>query len=189
MGKARTGLGIALALASLAWIPSGVARADVTISLKTFDQLYNSLAVATRVTPDTAIKTYFDNVKLRLPKTGDVEEMSAPMLTGLTGLSGLFCERMIANDARISTPANRRAHRQVDFTKTPADMTEAIRQSVATEYARLFWQRDPTAAEQNLIVDLIGNAITTDDTTAAATPKILKIACTATATSLLAIVN
>jgi hypothetical protein len=170
--------------AALALAAAGPALADESISIKNFRQIYDSLKVVTAVTPDAEIQQAYREARTRLPRYGRIDEVSSPMLLAVTSLSGSFCKKMIAVDAARTDPAQRRAHRQVNFAQGPAGLSAAIKGSVAAEYAKLFWQRDPTSAEITMLTTAMDESAATVGTTAADTQKVLKVACTAVAASL-----
>lgn len=156
-----------------------------SISVKNFRQIFDSLRVITGVVPDAEVNQAYQDAKNRLPRYGRIDEVSSPMLLAVTAVSGSFCKKMIAIDASIANRTNRRAHRMVDFTLGPSGMTSDIRRSVIQEYSRLFWQRDPVDSEIQTVLTTMADAATAIPTTTPAdTQKVLKVACTAVASSL-----
>jgi hypothetical protein len=170
-------------------LPS-VALGQVAVGVKNFQQLLASYAAITGVDPgDSDISDYFAQSKTRLPKKGRVDELSSPALLTAGALGGLFCEKMIASDAALPA-AQRRAHKQVDFTKAPAAaLTSDVRTSVVGEYAGMFWQRSATATEQAALLAVFDESVTSGGTTPADTLLALRPVCGAVAGSLATLVN
>lgn len=178
-------LSIAMAMS---FASPALAETKVNAGLKTFDQILYSYIVATGVSIDTPIREYFANIKSRLPRTGDIEEMNSAMLAAATGLAGMICEKMIAQDSNLA-PASRRAHKDIDFSLAPSALPEAARLSTFRAYTQLFWLRLPSHAEENILLKTFSDAIGAEDTTAEATKKMLKLECSTVAVSIAALVN
>jgi hypothetical protein len=158
--------------------------AQGAISVKNFREIYDSLAASTGVDPnDATISAYYAQSYTRLPLTGAVAEVSSPGLLTLTALSGLFCKQMITNDAALS-PAQRRAHKAVDFTKGPAGLTAQVQQSVVEAYFGLFLSRSPSQDELAILTGEFTEAEQNLGTAATDTQSTLQAVCTSVASSL-----
>ena len=169
-------LGGLFLLASLAW-------AQGEFAIKNYRQILSSLSVITGVSANDAdIRRTFDETMTRLPKFGRIDEVNSSMLLALTSLSGMFCRKMIEADVRKAAD-QRRAHRAVDFTLPPVNLTEDIRRSVIGEYAGLFWGRTVTDDEATLVLATMTEAEPQVGVTAASTQQLLLVACTAMAAS------
>ncbi len=162
----------------------GQVGGDVPLALKNFRQLFESLAIVTHVSPtDPDVKQTFEETKARLPKLGQVDEISSPMLLAATSLSGTCCKKMIASDAALP-PAQRRAHHGIDFRDASLPFNRAARMNLVQEYANLFWHRAATDDELDSLLDVIGydseqRLLGLDERT-----KVLLMSCTATASSI-----
>ena len=164
--------------------------ADVAVGVKNFRQLFDSYVVITGVNAlDTEVQQTYQATMTRLPKDSDVEQLTTPMVLGVASLGGVFCKKMIANDAAKTDVTTRRAHTKVDFTKGPADLSDEIKKSVITEYAGLFWQRTPTDEEQAALLEVFSGAATGTVGTPAETTAVLRATCASVASSLNTIIK
>ncbi len=162
----------------------GQVGADVPLALKNFRQLFESYSVITRVpTSDPIVKQAFDDVKTRLPRHGQVSEVSSPMLLAATTLSGSFCKQMIQADSNLPQ-GQRRAHRGIDFSNASLAFNRASRMNQIQEYARLFWTRPATDAELDSLLEIIGYESEQRLLSLDERKKVLLMSCTATASSM-----
>lgn len=155
-----------------------------SVAIKNFREIYQSLIVATGVTPDADLIAAYSGVRDGLPKFGNVDEFSAPMVMAVTQLASLFCNAMITSDAGLADPSQRRAHKGVDFTKGMEAMTPAIRTSVLHSYTELYWQRDPTPDELKLLLSYMDTVSGADPKTTQGTTNALLLTCTLVSSSL-----
>lgn len=122
-----------------------------SIALKNFREIYESMKIVTGVVPSQSLYDLYQSVKDSLPKAGGVEEYNTLMQLDVSLLGGTFCREMITKDAAQTNPTLRWAHKDVDFAQPASGLTSVIRHSVIGEYAALFWQREATAEELNVL--------------------------------------
>src|SRR4051812_2698112 len=76
------------------------APASAQIAVKTHMQILESFAVITGVPAnDPEVQATYLASRSRMPRNGEIEEISTPMLLAVTGLAGIFCKKMIAADS------------------------------------------------------------------------------------------
>ena len=148
--------------------------------------MYSSITGVSDQTPE--IKEFVASAAARLPQTGSPDELSATSTLTFVSLAGLYCNSMINADAAQATTSLRRAHKGVNFTLTPAQLTAEVKAGVAAEYAQLFWQRTPGTNEAQELVGLM-NAVSVGLLTAADTKTVFLAACTAAGASLATIAH
>jgi len=174
---------------ALGFLAAAVAAASTParangLAVKNFRQVFDSLAVSTGVSPsDQAINDFYAQSYSRLPMTGSVTEVNSPALLTLTGLSGMFCNKMVVADSKLASAA-RRAHQAVDFTQGPAGLSSAIRQQTIEAYFGLFLSRSPSKEELAVIDGELDELAQNLGTKPADTLTALTAACTTVASSL-----
>jgi hypothetical protein len=158
--------------------------AHAQLAVKNFREIFDSLQVSTGVDPtDPGINAYYAQSYTRLPMTGAVAEVTSPGLLTFTAISGMFCQVMVANDAKL-VAAQRRATGPVDFTQGPKALTADIEQAVIENYFGLFLSRSPSAAELQLLQVEFTDVIKELSDKATETPTALTAVCTSVASSL-----
>jgi hypothetical protein len=166
-----------------------LAKDAEAVSLKNFRELAAFYSAATGVPlTDTKVQAAYQNVKSRLPKAGTVDEFSSPSVLAAIELGGAFCTSFINAEA-AATAANRRAHQQIDFTKSPRVLADADIMSVMSNYAKLFWLRDLTAAETTLFQGSVTKMKAASTDNAAGNKQLFLTMCTQVATSMDALDN
>lgn len=153
------------------------------ISIKNFREIFESLAVATGVTPTATHLNAFAQLRDVLPKFGEVEEVTPSMTLAVFKLSGHFCRSLISADA-IKIPEQRLAHKDINFTKVPKDIPQASRESVIHAYAGLFWQATPSAAEVTRMLTLMDELTATVPVSTTGTQSMLQMSCSAMASAI-----
>ncbi len=158
------------------------------LQVKNFKELYSAYSVVTNVSlKDPVVHETYLSARTRLPKYGDVEEVSSPMLMAVSALGGAFCQQMIEFDAKRD-PVLRWAHKGFDFSPDKVVASEQQRRAVIDTYAELFWQRSPTPEEEQSLLTAMGNDAT-KPLTLAARKQLLMVACSAVASSFEFILN
>ena len=161
----------------------------LAVSLKNFRELAAFYSAATAVPlTDPKVQAVYQNVKSRLPKAGTVDEFASPTVLAAIELSGAFCGSFITAEAAL-TPANRRAHQTIDFTKSPRVLADSDIDAAVANYTRLFWLRAPRPDEDAAFLATIGRLKTASTNDAPGTRQLLLSMCTQVATSLDALVN
>ncbi len=162
----------------------GTVGSEIPLALKNFRQLFESYAVITRIpTTDAVVRQAFDDVKTRLPRQGQVSEVSSPMLLAATTLSGAFCKQMIQGDSVLAS-GQRRAHRGIDFSNASLAFNRAARMNQIQDYARLFWNRSASDSELDSLLEVIGYESEQRLLSLDERKKVLLMSCTATASSM-----
>jgi hypothetical protein len=158
------------------------------VSLKNFRELAAFYSAATGVPmTDTGVQTAYTNVKSRLPKAGTVDEFASPTVLAAIELSGAFCTSFINAEAALPA-AKRRAHATIDFTKSPRVLANTDVLTTVHAYAKLFWLRDVTAAEDTLFNGTITTLKAASTDNVAGNKQLFLALCTQVATSLDALV-
>jgi hypothetical protein len=158
-----------------------------TVGVRNFIQSWDYLSQATGVDPNTpALRDYYDLAKTRLPKLGVVEELTPLSLLSTTALTGMFCAQMVKNDQALvgDQQSQRRAHRDVNFSKGATELTDLIQGSVIESYTSLFWARSPSNEEMQILKELFHDLVANASSTTEGLLPVLTGACTAVATSL-----
>jgi hypothetical protein len=159
------------------------------VSLKNFRELAAFYSAATGVPlTDPKVQTAYQNVKSRLPKAGTVDEFSSPSVLAAIELGGAFCGSFITAEA-AATPANRRAHQTIDFTKSPRVLADADILAVVHAYAQLFWLRPTTPNEDTVLQSTITTLKAASTDNVAGNKQLFLSLCTQVATSIEALVT
>ncbi len=139
----------------VAVLPSCLGQGDAPTEagVNNFRQVYESLISQTGVDPlqKPDIEKYFQEAVTRLPKSGTVEEMNSTSLLAITALSGMFCKAWISDEAKAAA-GERKTHTEVNF--DAKEMSDAEIQKMANRYALNFWQREATAEELKVLLEL-----------------------------------
>jgi len=121
----------------VATVPSCLGQEDqpVEASIGNFRQIYETLIATTGVDPlkKTEIAKYYAEAVTRLPRSGSVEEMNSTSLLAITALSGMFCKEWVT---------------------APETLTQEQWNETAVRYAKVFWQREPSAEEMTVLSGL-----------------------------------
>lgn len=153
-------------------------------SIKNFREILAFYSNATGIdSQNTTVQQVYNQVRTRLPLHGNVTELTSPAVLGATELAGSFCNLMITADAG-QPAANRRAHQAVDFNALPAAVTDDALTQTVTNYAALFWERQPIAAEIQTFTASWTNLKTISPATTTGTRQLFHVLCTQAATSL-----
>ena len=154
------------------------------ILLKNFRELYASYETVMGVDGRDAelqelLKLNID----RLPKYGVVEEMNSPVVLAATEISGAFCKKAITREKAVSH-CERILFADADFTRGPKQFSSVIKVAMIENLANLFWQRNSTEAETQVLSEIITKASVGSDETPADTERVLQVLCSSFATSL-----
>ena len=182
-----------------------------TIGIRNLDQLTLSMSTVTGVpmtsslgTPTQATdsngNTYPDAANGGVPLTfesfnttitpwlsadGNATGVTASMLLSTTGLAGIFCSTLLHNEAKSPNLLT-----AVKFSAGSKGLTAAVTASVIETFSTLFWRRDPSATEAQILAQSIADATAglagtgiTDPSTQA-TQTILLVPCTAALSSI-----
>ena len=153
------------------------ATPEPAYGLKTFREIYSSLSVVTAIKPDSQIQEQYRRTQTRLPNLGEIEEYTSVAVRTANELAAFFCQRRITEDSKIENASARWAHRQVDFSSGPRGLTDTIKQSVIGEYARLYWQREPSEIEVSLYSKMMSDLIEGLPNSPDQTQMVLRLAC------------
>ena len=126
-------------------------------------------------TPSTATKNAFTNQASKLPETGNVAQITAPMMMAVATMGSEVCNDLINQE--MATGATRRIFNSLDFTRGPASVTDTAKADAVRRLARNFWSRNETAQELTLIKSSLNTTFTS--ATAADTKKEALYLCTA----------
>lgn len=120
-----------------------------TIAVDTSENLLTTMVHHAGVTdPSNATKTAYNSQMSKLPETGKVDQITAPMWTAITTLSSEVCNDL--TNQEMAAGAQRRIFTSVDFTKSPTSSAPVI-DDVIRRMARSFWSRNETSQEKLLI--------------------------------------
>lgn len=131
------------------------------------------------VAPSNTTKTAFTNQSTKLPETGSVSQITAPMWMAVATIGSEVCNDLINQET--ATGATRRVFNSVDFTLGPASLkavaNDSARNDVIRRMARSFWSRNESAQELALIKSGLDESFT--GATAGDTKKEMLYACIA----------
>lgn len=165
----------------------GIQAADVTgnnIALKNYRQIFASFHRMTGINVrDPEILTLRQNVLSRLPVNGEISEVSSTSVGAFMEVAGGFCKRFIDIDATRPV-AQRRAHAKVMFNAGPKSLTAEVQAHTLREYTQIFWQRDPSAEEEEAMRRLFAATTNGAPGTSDETKKVLQVVCSALAGSI-----
>jgi len=125
--------------------------------------------------PSTKTTSAFAAQGTKLPETGNVAQITAPMWMAIATISSEVCNDLITQET--ATGATRRIFNSVDFTKGPSSFTDMARNDVIRRMARSFWGRNESAQELVLIKSSLDSSWS--GTTATDTRKEMIYLCTA----------
>jgi hypothetical protein len=168
----------------IAFLTLAPAAQAATVGVKNFREVAQFFTDTTHVDPnDPVAAAQVASSASRLPKTGVVDEVTSAGLLTFTALAGVYCQELIASDAKLELP-KRRAHKKVDFTHGPSALTPDVQQSVIEEYAGLYWMRSPSEVEKSAMLTLFQQATDPSQDTPDQTQLVLLAVCTSAASSL-----
>ena len=144
----------------------------VADSQNVLTSMLNKAGVAS---PSTKTTSAFTAQGTKLPETGSVSQITAPMWMAIATMSSEVCNDLITQES--ATGAARRIFNSVDFTKGPSSFADAARNDVIRRMARSFWDRNETAQELTLIKASLDSSWS--GTTVADTKKEMIYLCTA----------
>lgn len=180
--------GLKTAIAGLCLFPimlgGSVAQAADAIGLRDFRELPETLAEVTGIPlSDEIVRLALTRAEPQLPQTGDVAEMSAPMLMSVMDLSGAFCSRLVAKESVVSSGL-RRVFKSVNFKEGPKQFTNAAAEQMLSQVAMVFWQRAMTPSEMGTMKQSVRDIVTGVANTPAETLNITQAACLSVASSI-----
>ena len=153
-----------------------------TLALKNYRELFGALAIATKLDPTTPeIANYYQQVIGQLPRNGTLVEFNSQSLIGSVGLASAFCKRVIYQDAELNVPKSG-LNQGIDFTKSPALVTDEKLALLIKNYSTAFLQRSPTASEQKTLSALFKSQGLADPTSLGTRTAVLAV-CTGIAGS------
>jgi hypothetical protein len=130
-------------------------------------------------TPSNATKNAFTNQATKLPETGSVSQITAPMWMAVATMGSEVCNDLVTQETVAG--AQRRIFNAVDFTKGPETLKavagDTARNDVIRRLARSLWSRNESAQELALLK--IGLDESFSGATAADTRKEMLYTCVA----------
>ena len=169
---------LSLSFTSQTWASkpkSSKVKSSSSIALKNYRELFGALTVATRVDPTLPeIANYYQQVIGQLPRYGTLVEFNAQSLIASMGLAGVFCKRVIYQDAELNVPKSG-LNTGIDFTKDSTKVTDAALATLIKNYSSAFLQRDPTATEQTMLSGIFRNLGAADPTAAGTRAAVLSV--------------
>lgn len=132
---------------------------------------------------DPALREIYKGTVDRLPKNGNPDELSNPMIMATTDLSGAFCKMLLEKEKAVS-PGRRILFGDVNFKRGPSQFIDGIRHAMLDHLANSFWYRDATLTEKASLSKTMAAAAKGAPDTAEETVSVLQLLCTTYATSL-----
>lgn len=126
-------------------------------------------------TPSAKTTTAFANQSSKLPETGKVQGITAPMWMAVATMGSEVCNDLLTQETAAG--AARRIFTSVDFTRGPASVVDSTQNDVIRRLARSFWARNETPQELVLIKSALSDSFS--GTTAGDTRKEMLFLCTA----------
>lgn len=120
-----------------------------------------------------------------LSADGNASSVTASMLLSATGLSGIFCSTLLNNESKAPNLL-----KVVKFSSGSKGLTPTVTGSVIQTFSSLFWRRDPTASEIQILTQSIADATAglsgtgITDPSSQATQAVLLVPCTAALSSI-----
>ncbi len=128
--------------------------------------LTSMLHLAGVSTPSTTTLNTYAAQATKIPETGKVDQVTAPMWVALTTVSSEVCSDLLNQETAAN--AQRAIFANVDFSRGPASVTPAIQADVIRRMARSFWSRNETTQEKIMIesgvTEAFGGSSTAGDT-------------------------
>ena len=153
------------------------------MGLKNFREILASLATVTGVDPTLPeISSFYTQIVGQLPRHGTLSEFNAQSFLAAAGLGGVFCNRVITQDAMAGIPKTG-FNAGVDFSKGPSAVSTSLRAQLIVNYTTAFLQRGPTATEKDQLTSLFSAQTDATDTPAETQAAILSV-CGAVASSI-----
>jgi hypothetical protein len=131
--------------------PASAAPSGPAVRLRDFKEIPNFLSQATRVNEFHAdVRKAYLPLQGRLPKTGDVAELKTTTILSVLTLSTAYCRVMVDRDAALTgaSASKRYLHHGIDFTLSPASLSQSQRDQVLADYAAIFWLRELSQDER-----------------------------------------
>jgi len=131
------------------------AATNGTVSIRDFNQLLDSVSVATGVPiTDAGLSSFYGQARSRLSLDGNVSSVSPSILLTMTGVAGMACNRMLQMEKALPKES-RLVYGMVDFSKDQSILTPQVRSDLFAASAMRFWRRPPTANEIAILSNLI----------------------------------
>lgn len=162
-------------------VVSGVKTAGVGILSQSYASLVSSLQLAN---PSAASRTEFDRQLGNLSDSGKPATIGASYSIAHSTLAAQVCLDKVTAELNLQ-PAQKTIFNAITLNAAPAtSVNEANLQQTINRLARALWQRDETAAERQMLISAVNDAMTDDaQNNANKTQEAMMFLCTAMASS------
>lgn len=138
-------------------------------ALLTAEQVLKSMSSVTGVPIDNDITGEYGRQQDVLSGSFSLETVTAPMLIGITNLSGKFCAKLVARESGQSNLAMRKFFKTIAFNTRPENLQAADYSAALEALALSFWGRSPSSTEMNDLMTARTEFLSGRDSTKAST--------------------
>lgn len=155
-------------------------------SVRTFNQLYESMATATGVDGNTTqCKNAFNDARTRLSLDGSAEAVTPAMMLATTTLASCFCRNAVTREAALGmNDPGRILFAGLNLGGNQSLLTPSVRNAVFQSFAERFWRREATSSELEILSTAVDEALAGQTSNSTQLRNALHISCTAALNSL-----